>query len=490
MRCWRWFQCVSGILSALLGSAAQADDAQCSSSSSATSSEAGGFESGGLGWRENATHATTACNMPVLDAGAGGLTLSALVQRLAAATTPLLIRGLLDHQNWRAQAGALGNRSALLEDFSGEQMQLSVATLLSNGPESKELDGRKLSFMREAWGAVDGSVLGDGVERQVREGEPRPRVGLGSWVAALRQGTAPPDAYVFQNISGGPVAQALAPLHALWRATSRAHFALQQRSSQSEGAPAAPSLMRLGVGGSGSGAPFHDHSVVALNVAFAGRKRWLVARPCRPFCRIPFFKSGAAVYHPEMLLNQGAPPPGFKGGAAAALLMLGAGGDTWDCTQHPGEVVYVPAMFLHATVNLDESVAAAVQCDDGADPRVGLSELNALIVHASGAASALSPCGTAWESPEAFRDVGADEALGMLERLPDNFRGDPGVFLNRPHASDGHAPVDVAVRFGSARVASALATHGARFLPRHLADAQQHGREALATFIAGSLKRS
>ena len=276
------------------------------------------------------------------------------------------------------------------------------------------------------------------------------------------------------------MAQALAPLHALWRDVAFAQPAQDP-----------PALTRLGVGGSGSGAPFHDHDVIALNVAFAGRKRWLVTRPCRPDCRIPFYEGGAALYHPEMLLSQArlAADPvraGLEPGISAALHMLGEGGDTWDCTQHPGEVVFIPAMFLHATVNLDESVAVAVQCDDSVDPRAGLSELNALIVHANGAAAALGPCGTPWESP--FTDVGADKALEMLKMLPDSFRGDPKVFLNRPHSSDGHAPVDVAVRFGSAGVASALAVHGARFLPRHLADAEQRGHAALAAFIGSSLK--
>ena len=37
-------------------------------------------------------------------------------------------------------------------------------------------------------------------------------------------------------------------------------------------------LVRLGIGGTGSGTPLHDH-MPALNFAFAGRKRWLVARP-------------------------------------------------------------------------------------------------------------------------------------------------------------------------------------------------------------------
>ena len=468
----------------LLGGSAPAltaGDAQCSSSSSRAGT-CTGSEPADRGWRENTAHATTACNVPVLDAGAGGLSLGELVPRLAAATTPLLIRGLLDLPAWRTQADALGNRSALLEQFGDEKMQLSVGTLLSNGPESTKLDGEKLSFMRGAWSAVSESALRASVERQVRAGKASPRVKLGAWLTALREGTAPPDSYVFQNVSGrGPVAQALKPLHALWRDVDR-DLGVDR-----------PDLTRLGVGGSGSGAPFHDHDVIALNVAFAGRKRWLITRPCRPNCRIPFFKSGAAVYHPEMLLDEGRlqtepPQVGLEPGLDAAMRLLGEGEQTWDCTQHAGEVVFVPALFLHATVNLDESVAVAVQCDDGADPRVGLSELNALIVHANGAATSLGVCGIEWESPFKISgggdsDVSADRAVEMLETLPEFFRGDPAVFLNRP-ARDGRAPVDVAAQFGSARVASILAAHGARFLPRHLAVAQQHGHTALAAFIA------
>ena len=126
-----------------------ADEAQCSSTgvAAADDADADGCGSSG-GWRENATHATTACNMPVLDAGAGGLSLGELVRRLSAATTPLLIRGLLDKPPWLEQATALGNRAALLEEFGGEQMELSVGTLLSNGPESTKLDHKKVSFMQ------------------------------------------------------------------------------------------------------------------------------------------------------------------------------------------------------------------------------------------------------------------------------------------------------------------------------------------------------
>ena len=36
-----------------------------------------------------------------------------------------------------------------------------------------------------------------------------------------------------------------------------------------------------------------------------------------------------------------------------------------ECVQHTGEVLYVPAMWSHATINLDESIGLAVEFDTG-----------------------------------------------------------------------------------------------------------------------------
>ena len=82
--------------------------------------------------------------------------------------------------------------------------------------------------------------------------------------------------------------------------------------------------------------------------------------------------------------------------------------------------------------------------------------------------------------------MGADKALRMLRTLRESFRGEPSVFLNRAQR-DGHAPLDVAVRFfnGELRVVRTLAAQGARFLPRHLSDARAHGHEALAAWLVG-----
>lgn len=36
-----------------------------------------------------------------------------------------------------------------------------------------------------------------------------------------------------------------------------------------------------------------------------------------------------------------------------------------ECVQHAGEVVYVPSMWSHATINLDECIGLAVELDTG-----------------------------------------------------------------------------------------------------------------------------
>ena len=595
----------------------------------------------------NATTVTTTvttCNVPILEVTFGSqpaikgssdgnptVHYSELAQRLATATTPLLIRGLSHHPDWRAQLNTFGQGEVLVTKYGGEKMRLSVGALLSHGPESTVLDEAKLRYMQDAWSErfvpqeeeveeveeveeaeeeeiaekaksneeeeaeeeeeeeadlaklqeqeehqphsqqtreqqgrwqSDSSNFRDKVLRQVRAGKARPVVTLADWMEVLQQGNAPPDSYVFQNVTGRRVSQGLDPLMALWRRTAVAAANQYKGQSQkmarpmagtataqddAESAPprsSAPSppmplpLTRLGIGGSGSGSPFHDHAVFALNMVFAGRKRWLITRPCQPDCKIPFYRNGTAVYHPTRLLREKhlaaqalrtlapaaipqkkvAANAGTVAGISASTSTNtsttyaatrrgknnGSGGNgdgdatladssdttsaistSWDCVQRPGELVLVPEGFLHATVNLDSAtVSVAMQCNDGVDPREGLSHLNALIVHASAAAAAPGPCGNAWASPFG-NDMGVDEALSILARLPDSFRGDPRIYLNRPMLGDGCIPTDVVVQYGSVQVASALLAHGARFPSRHRQMALQKGYGALAEMIKG-----
>ena len=92
---------------------AHCSNSSCSSmiNSSALDNDGAYDGANALGWRVNETYATAACNMPILDANE--LPPGALAQRLATATTPLLITGMLDSQlpGWRAQAAAYQDAS-------------------------------------------------------------------------------------------------------------------------------------------------------------------------------------------------------------------------------------------------------------------------------------------------------------------------------------------------------------------------------------------
>ena len=108
--------------------------------------------------------------------------------------------------------------------------------------------------------------------------------------------------------------------------------------------------------------------------------------------------------------------------------------------------------------------------------------MNALIIHASGEATQVGPCGNLWESPFGTT-LGADAAFEKLRNLPNFFRGKAEVYLNR-RGPDGFAPIDVATRFGSVRVATALVAHGARVLLKHVADAKRYGHSALVVYFS------
>ena len=151
------------------------------------------------------------CTMPTISAA--GLSVSALAQRCATAGSPVLIQGLTELPEWATAMRHFADRSALLAAFGGHEVRLSVSRFLTPGPEaaSQQLSKAKLEFMRQAW-AADGSAFRDSLLHQIRAGEPTPRVQLAAWMQSLQDNTAPPDAYVFHNVSGTAIAAAVAPL--------------------------------------------------------------------------------------------------------------------------------------------------------------------------------------------------------------------------------------------------------------------------------------
>jgi hypothetical protein len=141
----------------------------------------------------------------------------------------------------------------------------------------------------------------------------------------------------------------LAPLHDVWRRAVRAQIA--SRTSGEGAAAAAASvdaveqvaeeesalntLTRIGIGGEGSGTPFHEHEL-ALNLGFAGRKRWLVARPGTDLMLVA----------PHDLLHRVLPSQSFQ----TAWAEMKRRGDAWECTQQPGDMV-VSATATVSTLN-------------------------------------------------------------------------------------------------------------------------------------------
>ena len=61
----------------------------------------------------------------------------------------------------------------------------------------------------------------------------------------------------------------------------------------------------------------------------------------------------------ELVEEDGA--PGSAGGSVEDWQRREAEGSAWRCTQQPGEAVFVPDSFLHATINVEEGLAVAVQ---------------------------------------------------------------------------------------------------------------------------------
>ncbi|XP_062359930.1 jmjC domain-containing protein 8 isoform X5 [Cinclus cinclus] len=91
----------------------------------------------------------------------------------------------------------------------------------------------------------------------------------------------------------------------------------------------------FGIAGSGSGVPFHWHGPGFSEVIF-GRKRWFLYPPDKTPHFHPNETTLAWLQHTYPTL-----PPAQR---------------PLECTLHPGEVLYFPDRWWHATLNLDTSV--------------------------------------------------------------------------------------------------------------------------------------
>jgi hypothetical protein len=95
--------------------------------------------------------------------------------------------------------------------------------------------------------------------------------------------------------------------------------------------PGHHAALSFGVAGPGSGVPFHFHGPGWAEVVH-GRKRWFLAAPDRQ-----------PEFHPNKTTLQW-------------LLEDYRAGDLQECTIRPGEAIYFPDKWWHATLNIDTAV--------------------------------------------------------------------------------------------------------------------------------------
>lgn len=109
--------------------------------------------------------------------------------------------------------------------------------------------------------------------------------------------------------------------------------------------------LTFALGGDGQGIPFHFHAD-AYNLLLHGRKRW-------------------AIYGPHQMT-----PTGYSSTESFAnWLETRQGGEgfvppTWECVQEPGELLYIPEGFFHATVCLGECIGVVHQAISAAPSSV------------------------------------------------------------------------------------------------------------------------
>lgn len=94
----------------------------------------------------------------------------------------------------------------------------------------------------------------------------------------------------------------------------------------------------FGLGGSGSGVPFHTHGAVFAEVLH-GRKRWFVAQPGRR----PMFSPDETSLRWLHAANQ-------RGGVSVAHP------EVRECTLGPGEALYLGTQWWHSTLNIGQTV--------------------------------------------------------------------------------------------------------------------------------------
>jgi oxalate decarboxylase/phosphoglucose isomerase-like protein (cupin superfamily) len=105
-----------------------------------------------------------------------------------------------------------------------------------------------------------------------------------------------------------------------------------------------PQSFQFYLGPAESGSPMHIHQA-AWNAQLFGRKRWFLMPPSAAYYTTIPAREWLVDFYPRDSVDYG---------------ML-------ECTQESGDVVFVPPMWGHATLNLAESIGIASEFTSGSD---------------------------------------------------------------------------------------------------------------------------
>ena len=306
------------------------------------------------------------------------------LELLATATHPVRIRAA--HHLWPIRMESL---AAFLADHGRTRVGIATGvTLAALGPR-RALSG---TWVRTRAGRVR-------LASAARPGD-RPtelRLTIEVFLSAVRNGTLPCDTYCFHDLHA---VSGLSRLSAEVRSLEDFFRTLTLRKQARTEALVCDDKLhkltgrgstRIALGAAGSGNTWHRHGD-ALNIVLAGSKQWWIHNTSTPIAMpIDDSHSTESHRHPNHMSNHRSnrPPsrgsdrdstrstptvmhqPGESGGRRrwparpwATNAMESTWSPTWSCTQHPGDVIYVPDGLPHAVLNTDgETLALAIQHD-------------------------------------------------------------------------------------------------------------------------------
>jgi hypothetical protein len=273
---------------------------------------------------------------------------------------------------------------------------------------------------------------------------------------SLRNGSLPDDSYVFFELGGVDVrgklgasegfelagtsdAAARTLVRSIPRLSQRV-AALMHRQNAIE-PDARDGRVLLSAGSWGNGRPFHAHGP-ALFTLVEGTKRWFVRRP------------NASVEWQAYEIEDSR----SRGLHAVAELPTGWQDHLWQCTQRPGELVWVPDFHHHATLNYaSEVVGLAFVIDELATPALHAAAQE-------GSASGVRELLDRGAAVDARASNGATAlhyaaGLGHCDAADELLRG--GAAIDARVSDKGGTPLHMAAGAGHERAVTLLVGRGA-----------------------------